>query len=225
MTSTPQRLQGSERKRLIEDAASRLFAEQGYEGTSIEQIATAAGVTKPVVYLHFSSKQNLHLALLAKHRDELLGQLASDMRAPGALEYRIVDVATRWFAYVQSHPYAWQMLFKDTTGEPEIAAVHGQMRESARALVASLLYAEQDLAADPPDIELHAEIIRSAMTGLALWSLDHPELTPEALAAAVHRMVWTGLRARPRPRRRAATPGNSSKSPTPDTADGSGDPA
>jgi AcrR family transcriptional regulator len=110
MTSTPQRLQGSERKRLIEDAASRLFAEQGYEGTSIEQIATAAGVTKPVVYLHFSSKQNLHLALLAKHRDELLGQLASDMRAPGALEYRIVDVATRWFAYVQSHPYAWQML-------------------------------------------------------------------------------------------------------------------
>lgn len=191
--TTRRRLHGPERKRLIEDAASRLFAEQGYAGTSIEQIAAAAGVTKPVVYLHFSSKQNLHLALLAKHRDELLGQLAGDMRKPGALENRIADVATRWFAYVQTHPYAWQMLFKDTTSDPKIAAVHDEMRANARTLVTSLLRAEPDLAMNPEDVELHAEIIRSAMTGLALWSLDHPELTPETLGAAIHRTVWTGL--------------------------------
>lgn len=193
MARTGKRLAGPERRQLIEDAASRLFAERGYEATSLDQVAAAAGVTKPVVYLHFASKQDLHLQLLAKHRDQLLSQLAADMRKPLPLAERITYVARRWFGYVQTHPYAWQMLFRDTTADPSIAAVHEQMRTTARLLIKKLLLAEPGLEVSEADAELYAEIVRSAMTGLALWSLNHPHVNADILAAAIQRTVWTGL--------------------------------
>jgi AcrR family transcriptional regulator len=58
---------GNVRALRIEDAAARLFAEQGYAPTLLDEIAAAAGVTKPVLYRHFDSKQALYLALLRKH--------------------------------------------------------------------------------------------------------------------------------------------------------------
>ena len=59
------------RRELIEAAAARLFAERGYGGTTLDDIASHAHVTKPMVYRHFESKKALYLALLARHRDDM----------------------------------------------------------------------------------------------------------------------------------------------------------
>src|SRR4051795_8352795 len=75
------RLPVAERRELITEAAGRLFGERGYAGTRLEDIAAAAGVTKPVVYRHFDSKKSLYLALLERHRADLGGFLP----APGSL--------------------------------------------------------------------------------------------------------------------------------------------
>ncbi len=73
---------------MIEDAASKLFAEQGYAATKLTDVAAAAGVTKQLLYQHFASKRELHLALLARHRDELLAGTAAGMAGPGSLPER-----------------------------------------------------------------------------------------------------------------------------------------
>ncbi len=129
---TPRRrLPKAERRRVIEDAASALFAERGYAGTRLEDIATAAGVTKQLVYQHFRSKKELHMALLAKHRDGLLERLAAGMSGAGPLAERIPLVADRWFAYVEENPYASAMLFRDTTGDPEVETIRREVAEES----------------------------------------------------------------------------------------------
>src|SRR5918992_327049 len=65
------RIPAAERRALILREAGRLFAQHGYAGTRLEDIATAAQVTKPIVYRHFESKKALYVALLVKHRDDL----------------------------------------------------------------------------------------------------------------------------------------------------------
>ena len=66
-----QRLPADERRATILAAAGPLFARDGYAATRIDDIAAAAGVTKPIIYRHFASKKALYAALLRKHRDDL----------------------------------------------------------------------------------------------------------------------------------------------------------
>jgi AcrR family transcriptional regulator len=196
------RLPKPERRRVIEDAASALFAERGYAQTRLADVAAAAGVTKQLVYQHFRSKQELHLALLAKHRDGLLGRLAAGMSRPVPLAERIPAVTDDWFAYVEENPYASAMLFRDTTGQIEIQVFHRELQATARGLIAALIQAEPELDVPPERLEPLAELVRAAITGLALWWAEHP-LVPRATVVEVAVQALTGgLGLKPPPRRR-----------------------
>lgn len=187
------RLPAPERRASLVEAASELFAEHGYEGVSLDRVAESAGVTKVIVYRHFGSKKDLYLQLLASHRDELLGTLAHGMSAGGTLQQRVPAVADAWFAYVEINPFAWRMLFQDVTGDADIRAFHAAMRDTARAAIARLLSAERDLQMPSALVEPTAELLRSAMTGLALWWLDHPRVARETLVRTVVLATWQGL--------------------------------
>ncbi len=193
MVSPTPRLPKAQRRATLISAASELFARRGYDHASLDELAAQAGVTKPIVYRHFASKKALYLELLASHRDELLSTLAQGMRAPGPLAARIPQVAELWFAYVEEHPFAWAMLFNDVTGDPEIRTVHATMRETARDAVAGLLRAEGEIGLADDLIVPVAEIMRSAMTGLATWWLDHPDVPRSTLVRAITRTTGRGL--------------------------------
>jgi AcrR family transcriptional regulator len=182
---------------VIEEAASVLFAERGYSETRLEDIALAAGVTKQLVYQHFASKKELHLALLAAHRDGLLGTLARGMGAEGPLLERIPQATDAWFGYVEDHPYASAMLFRDTTGDPAVQAFYRELQTSARMAIVSLLEAEPELEIAAGRAEPLAEFIRSAIVGLALWRADHPdvprsEVVDVAVSVLTHGLVAGG---------------------------------
>ena len=189
------RLPADQRRAKIEQAAARLFAQRGYAATKLDDIAAAAGVTKPMLYRHFESKKALHLALLAKHRDELLGRMVETAGSQEPLGSRLPVILDAWFGYVEEHPYAWRMLFRDTTGDPEIQAFHVELHASARAVTAGLIESSNEIAVPAGEVEPLAELIRSATTGLALWWLDHPEV-PRAVLVDVMARVLLGL-ARP----------------------------
>lgn len=183
------RLSAVERRRRIEDAAAELFAEQGYAATTVEQIVVAAGVTKPMLYRHFDSKRHLHMALLERHRDELAAAPLDVLLASGGdLGARIEAMIEAWFSHVETHPYVWRMLLRDTTGDPEVQALHAELQGRQRAADVALL---REHAPHLPAAELEplGEIIRASLTGLALWWLDHPETPRSTLVAAMHRVV------------------------------------
>jgi hypothetical protein len=136
--------------------------------------------------------------LLERTRDELIAmwthQLAGDQpagdRIPRALE--------SWARYVQEHPYASRMFFVETTGEPEIQALHREIQDQARvglgAILGRELAADRSAGAgDPHSLEMTAEVIRSGLTGLAIWWADHPDVPREQIVTAAINAVWIGF--------------------------------
>jgi AcrR family transcriptional regulator len=186
------RLSAGERREVIEQAATAAFAEHGYAAASIDEIARRSGVSAPVVYDHFASKADLHRRLLERHRDELVALWREHLLTDEPPSSRIPRAIDAWARYVEAHPYAWKMLFRETTGDAEAAAVHRDVLDGSRALLAPLVVAQpggEDLA----DAEMAAELIRSALTGLALWWQDHPEVAREQIVATAMNVLWLGF--------------------------------
>jgi AcrR family transcriptional regulator len=186
------------RREVIETAATEVFAAHGYQGATIDEIARRSGVSAPIVYDHFDSKADLHARLLAKHlaqmrevwRDHLAGDEPPAVRIPRALD--------AWFAYVESHPYAWRMIFRDTTGDPGVQAAHRAIQAESSAgllpLLETLPGAEAIAGSDERVArEMAIELMRSAIAGLALWWYDHREVPREQVVAAAMNALWIGF--------------------------------
>jgi AcrR family transcriptional regulator len=186
MSRPRRRLPADERRALIDDAAARLFAERCYAATRLDEIAAAAHVTKPVLYRHYGSKKDLYLALLGKHR-ALLPRFVEPTVADKPFVERLPGLLDEWFAYVQGHPYAWHMIFRDTTGDAEIQAFRRETQAAARAVLAELLRAQPELSIPEDELEPMAELLRSAMVGLTLWWLDHPDVSRPVIVDLVAR--------------------------------------
>jgi AcrR family transcriptional regulator len=188
-------MSGEERREVIERAAAEVFAERGYHGASIDEICRRAGVTPPVLYDHFASKLELHRWLLERTRDELLllwrDQLAGDEPA----DERIPRALDAWAAYVQEHPYVPRMFFSETTGRPEIEAIHREVQAQATAALGAIVGREAGLArsAGPLAHEMTAEVMRAGLAGLAIWWSDHPEVPREQIVATALNVIWIGL--------------------------------
>ena len=186
-TTTRARLRAPQRRAVIEAAAARLFAEHGYAATRLDDIAAAAQVTKPILYRHFASKKALYLALLVRHREQQLS-LAPPAGPPLVGEPTLPMLLERWFDQVHEHAQTWRMIFRDSTGDADIQAARTAARENARGLIAAYLVGAGHIpSAD--EIEPAAELVRSAMAGLALWSLDHPEVPHAFLASLINQIV------------------------------------
>jgi AcrR family transcriptional regulator len=186
------RLPAAERRGLIEDAAARLFAERGYAATTVEDIVTEAGVSKPMLYRHFESKKELQMKLLEHRRDELAAApLDSFLKGTSEPEQRLPAMIDAWFAHVEQHRDTSRILFQDTTGDRAIQALQRELRRRQRAADIALL---REFAPQLPEAELEplGEIIRSCLTGLALWWLDNPDVPRAVVVAAVLRMT-TGV--------------------------------
>jgi AcrR family transcriptional regulator len=187
------RLTAQARRELIEQAATELFAEQGYHGTTVGQIARRAGISVPVVYDHFGSKQDLHRRLLEQHfaelRDIWMHHLAS---GTGSRTEQTGSALEAWFAYVESHPFAWRMLFRDTTGDPAVAAMHAEVAAASRAALLPLMAAELS-SRSAPEVEMAWEAIRGAIQALALWWYENPLVARDRVVAAAMNAIWLGL--------------------------------
>ena len=178
-TPTP-RLARPERREVVLRAGGAEFGRRGYAATRIEDIARAAGVTKPIVYRHFESKKGLYLALLRKHETDLPTFLAD---AAGRLvDHSAGAILEIWLDYVRANSHAWLMLFRDHSGDEEIRRVRDEVSVTARKVLAAFV-AERRPDLDPAEVEPIAEMLTSGLAGLALWWIDRPE-TPKSVVLA-----------------------------------------
>ena len=176
-----------ERRALIAAAAAERFAERGYDATTLDEIAAAAGVTKPILYRHFGSKPELYMALLARHRDDLPTFLSAAAEAgPQPTVEAILD---NWLAYARRNSHGWRMLFRDRGGDAEIAALREETMRRAREVLVAWLGSRPDSVVPAEELEPTAEIIRAGLAGLVLWWIDHPDVPREHLVAAASRIV------------------------------------
>jgi AcrR family transcriptional regulator len=192
------RLTAEARREVIERAATEVFAERGYRSASMDEIATRSGVSVPVLYDHFRSKRDLHRRLLERHFAELRVVWGESLSGDGPPEQRMYNALDSWFAYVQAHPYAWRMLFADTSGDPGVEAIHREVAAESRALLLPLL--ARDAATEvfagsdgQEALEMVWEILRGVLQGLALWWYEHQHVRREQVVATAMNALWLGF--------------------------------
>jgi AcrR family transcriptional regulator len=189
------RMSAEARREVIERAAADVFAERGYHGASIDEICRRSGVTPPVLYDHFESKLELHKRLLERTRDELLELWRQNLAGDEPAEERIPRAIDAWAAYVQEHPYVPRMFFTETTGEPEIEAIHREVQAQATMALGTIVGREAGAATSAGRLadEMAAEVMRAGLAGLAMWWSDHPDVPRGQIVATALNVLWIGL--------------------------------
>src|SRR3954452_1260399 len=176
---TRKRLSREERREGIERAATEVFAEHGYAAASIDEIATRSGVSAPVGYDHFASKEDLYRRLLERQRDDLVAFWAQRLplpEGPQALE-GLIDA---YYEYVEAHPFAYRMYFRDTA--------HRDIQQQGVKMLASLLALVPGFErTDRATLEMVTEVLRTGLIGLALWWQDHPGVDREQVVRSAMR--------------------------------------
>jgi AcrR family transcriptional regulator len=189
------RVSRTERRARIESAAEELLAKRGYDGVSLEEIAVAAGITKAVVYDHFASKRALQSELLERQGSELLSHVGERVGAAGLdpLDQLAAGIDA-FFEFVESHPFAWRMVFRDPPADRELVALHARLQRQATGAIAALLAAgAPDLAIEPLELELAAEGVKWMTNGLAGWWYEHREVPREQVVDAALQVAWLGF--------------------------------
>jgi AcrR family transcriptional regulator len=187
------------RSQLLEVALER-FAAGGYHETSMEEIADAAGVTKPVIYQHFSSKQDLFLELLETEGQELLREVETRAAAESQPYQRLLAGFRAYFEFVSKRTSAFQLLFGSG------ARLSDEFTESVRRLEVAIAAVISRFIEADIDVE-HRDLLGHAIVGLGevagrRWVAEHaPDRLDAAdadrLAARLADLVWAGLRGLP----------------------------
>ena len=192
------RLPGDVRRERILEAATRVFAERGYDGTSFGDIAKVARITRPVVYDHFKDKEELHLLLLKRERDRILEHVKVHLVADDTPEQRVYRALDAYFGYVETHPYAWRMLFRETAGDTKMATAQRKIQSEAHLAVASLLAKERgSKILSGRDKEARLQMLGalwgSATNGLARWWYDNRKVPRADVVATAMDALWLGV--------------------------------
>ena len=192
---TPRRRVGrAEREQQILDAALAVFSERGFQNASMDVVAERVGVTKPVLYTHFGSKDGLLIACIARARAELLEVTTAAAAAADGPEEMLRRGTQAFFDYLERQEPAWTLLYSEST-------VAGDALEGIRAqqtdFIAALL-AAQAPEADPQQLEGWAQVIVGACERLAIWRGSNRSVTSEQATGYLMDLAWTGLAARPK---------------------------
>jgi AcrR family transcriptional regulator len=221
MAPTRRRMPAAQRREVILAAAEETFARSGYHGTSLDEVAHAAGVSKALIYEHFQSKRELHGSLLDAHAAEIFHRLeaAADRGETG--EQRLRSGIDAFLRYVEQHREAWRALFRDAA-DPDVAALVKRVQAQATGVIAGLIAADPEAPASvvragddrATRIEIHAQLLSGAVQSLATWWDDHRDIPRAALVAEAMAFCWHGAGPAPDP---AAAPARSAavSSPAP----------
>jgi AcrR family transcriptional regulator len=184
-----QRLTAAERREVIERAATEVFAERGYQGASMDELARRAGVTKPVVYELFGSKDGLFRACLERSAERLAGAVAEAVRAEHDPEAKLRAGGLAFLRFATDHRVAWELMMEGRFSDAAAA-----VRRRQAALVLELLTEMSPAGVDARELEVAAHAMNSAYEGVAHWMWEHPDVPLEQLADWTVGLLLPGLR-------------------------------
>lgn len=189
------RMTGSERRHQLIDVARSLFAERGYEGTSIEEIAQRASVSKPVVYEHFGGKEGLYAVVVDREMSALLDGITTSLTKStnNQSRLRVERVALALLTYVDEHTDGFRILIRDSPASIS-SGTYSTLLNDAIGQVSSILAGDfSRRGLDPETAPLYAQALVGSVSMTAQWWLDVREPKKEVVAAHLVNLCWNGL--------------------------------
>lgn len=183
----------AERERQMLDVAEEVFGEHGYRGTSMDEIADRCGVSKPMLYDHFGSKDGLLLACMTRSKAELYEATQKAMAGATAPEDVLWRGMVAYFAFIDAHGRSFVMLRDELMATPpETADAMEATRRQQSTLIAGVLAAFAPAA--PADaVDAFTEIIVGGCERLSLWRTRRPEVSVEDAARYMTDFCLRGL--------------------------------
>jgi AcrR family transcriptional regulator len=194
----------------ILEVAGRVFAARGYHGASMDEIATQADVTKPLVYSYFGSKEELYVAYIERSGRQLQARMREAAGRDAPPIQRLRAGTLEFLRFVEERRDGWRVLYSEASarGGPlaeQLASLRAAIaRMTKRLLIDSVTGGEAtDVTAAALDGVAHAFV--GAGESLANWWLDHPELPADR---AVDLLIAAGRAGVEEAMRTAGQPGS-----------------
>lgn len=196
-TSSTQRLSADERRAQILDAAYEAFAARGYDGVSMDDIAQAVGVTKPILYRHFASKDDLCAECLYLLGAQMLDGVrnATDPALPA--DGQLWAGIQAYLRFIQEHKNEWRVFMREAPLRGGAAAEALASGRSAATSMLSDLLDQVIVTGGAPtlsrlELDAQAHLFQGAVEHVALWWEAHPEQPMELVALRTMNFVWQG---------------------------------
>lgn len=189
------RMTGKERREQLVSIGREVFAERGFDGASVEEIAARAGVSKPVVYEHFGGKEGLH-AVVVDREMLRLEKIVTESLKTGRSRVRIEQAVLALLTYVEEDTDGFQILVRDM--QPGQDRTYSTLLNDAVAQVSHILaQAFIRSGLDPDNAVLYGQALVGMVSMTAQWWLDErlEERGPskEQVAAHIVNLCWNGL--------------------------------
>ena len=178
------------RERQLLELAETLFAERGYGGTSMEELASRAGVTKPMVYELFGSKDGVFRACVDRAVEQMARSVAGAVRAEADPGYRVRAGGLAFLRFAADDRVAWDLM--SMGGQFAQQAV--DIRRGQAELIHELMLELAPGGVDERELEAAAWAVTAAYEGLAHWMREHPDVPVEQVGDWIVALLMPGLR-------------------------------
>jgi len=193
---------GRERREQLLDIGRHLFAERGLDGTSIEEIAARADVSKPVVYEHFGGKEGLYAVVVDREVERFLSMATRLLEGEDRME-KFEVAAVELLRYLQDNADGFRILVRDSSPSSRSGTFATLLSDVASQVEYILADVFRDRGDDPKLAPMYAQMLVGMVAFTGQWWLDarNPELDVEDVAAHLMNLAWNGLsRLDPKPR-------------------------
>ena len=185
------RMTGTERREQLLAVGRALFAEKGYDGATIEEVAARAEVSKPVVYEHFGGKEGLYAVVVDRERADLLGRMTAAL-AVGHSRERLERAALAILTYVEESADGFRILVRDspssTTGS------FSSLLNDVTRQVEHILGAALEARGHPRSgAAIYAQALVGMVALTAQWWLEEREPGKEEVVEHLVNLSWNGL--------------------------------
>jgi AcrR family transcriptional regulator len=186
------RMARAERRDQLIAVAEQEFVERGYGLASMDDVADRAGVTKPVLYDHFGSKDGLLAAILGQAGEELVAATLAATQGKSSSQEQLAAGLMAYFGVVERRRGAWSLLLREVAPGTLAADAVDIVRQSQVDLVAAAVAAHLPRP-DPSLAVVYAHVVTGAAERLAGVRLEDPTFTAEAATADLMDVLWLGF--------------------------------
>lgn len=185
-------MSGSERREQLIQISRTLFAEKGFDGTSIEEIAATAQVSKPVVYEHFGGKEGVYAVVVDREMQKLLGMITEALAASHSL-IKLERAALALLRYIEESSEGFRILVRDShaaSGTGTFASLISEIASQVEDVLADEFAAR---GYDPKLAPMYAQMLVGMVALTGQWWLDVRKPGREEVAAHLVNLAWNGL--------------------------------
>lgn len=186
------RMTGAERREQLLDIGRALFAEKGFEGTSVEEIAAKAGVSKPVVYEHFGGKEGLYAVVVDREMRQLLDMVTGALTAGHPREL-LEQAAFALLDYIERYTDGFRILVRDSPVAQSTGTFASLISDIATQVEDILGLEFKARGFDPKLAPLYAQALVGSVALTGQWWLDVRKPKKAEVAAHLVNLAWHGL--------------------------------